>query len=124
MIQKNRFFKFSTILTQPNQIVVSILSDPYGIWESYSKNIYAKVAKDIVTRFGEGDIGYRDSGIVITDHNEENNIDFMGPEVERIVAKTIEAYAIKMRPELEGKQITMDTSSSGSFTTLSVVEKL
>ena len=124
MIQKNRFFKFSTILTQPNQIEVSILSDPYGIWKSYSKNIYAKVAEDIVTRFGEGDIGYRDSGIVITDHNEENNIDFMGPEIERIVAKIIEAYAIKMRPELEGKQITMDTSSSGSFTTLSVVEKL
>lgn len=124
MIQKNRFFKFSTILTQPNQIEVSILSDPYGIWERYNKNIYAKVAEDIVTKFGEGDVGYRYNGIVITDHNEENNIDFMGPEVERIVAKTIEAYAIKMRPELEGKQITMDTSSSGSFTTLSVVEKL
>lgn len=124
MIQKNRFFKFSTILTQPNQIGVSILSDPYGIWKSYNKNIYAKVAEDIVTRFGEGDVGYRYNGIVITDHNEENNIDFMGPEVERIVAKAIEAYAIKIRPELEGKQITMDTSSSGSFTTLSVVEKL
>ena len=124
MIQKNRFFKFSTILTQPNQIGVSILSDPYDIWKSYNKNIYAKVAEDIVTRFGEGDVGYRYNGIVITDHNEENNIDFMGPEIERIVAKTIEAYAIKMRPELGDKQITMDTSSSGSFTTLSVVEKL
>ena len=124
MIQKNRFFKFSTILTQPNQIGVSILSDPYDIWKSYNKNIYAKVAEDIVMKFGEGDVGYRYSGIVITDHNEENNIDFMGPEVERIVAKAIEAYAIKMRPELGDKQITMDTSSSGSFTTLSVVEKL
>lgn len=124
MIQKNRFFKFSTILTQHNQIAVSILSDPYGIWEKYSKNIYAEVAKAIVMNFGEGDVGYRYGGIVITDHNEENNIDFMGPDVERIVAKTIEAYAIKMRPELEGKQVTMDTSSSGNFTTLSVVEKI
>lgn len=123
MTQKNSFFKFTTKLVQENQIEVKVISDPLHIWLSYSRVIYALVAKRVVEYYGEIDAGFRVEGIVIS-KPKGINIAFMGSEIERIMAKVTEKVVLEKMQEFKNKQIMMDTSSSGSITVLSTVDNI
>lgn len=123
MTQKNTFFKFTTKLVQENQIEIKIISDPFHIWEMYMRSIYAIVAKRTVEWYGELDMGFRIEGIVIS-KPEGINVSFMGPEMERIMAKAIEQIACSSIPEFKSKRIMMTTSSSGSTTVLSTLDNI
>ena len=123
MTQKNSFFKFTTKLVQENQIEIKVISDPLHIWLSYSRVIYALVAKRAVEYYGELDAGFRIEGIVIS-KPKGINIAFMGSEIERIMAKVTEKVVLEKMQEFKNKQIMMDTSSSGSITILSTVDNI
>ena len=123
MTQKNSFFKFTTKLVQENQIEIKIVSDPLHIWNDYMRSIYAIVAKRTVEWYGELDMGFRIEGIVVS-KPEGINVSFMGPEIERIMAKAIEQIVLNKYTEFKDKQIIMNTSSSGSATILYTLDNI
>lgn len=136
MLHRTRIFKYTTKFTTraPNQkdeawaIQIQFLKDPKGIFKTKeTRHEAAMLFTDaMLSQFSEVTLSYFENGYRVEllpyQNRDINTIQNAGETIEKIIASIIEKVCIS-KGWYEGQQFVADSDASGSFTTVSVVEK-